>query len=70
MAKTVEEAKANGAAYFAAWNDGYWIGYEDGESSAVADLELCIDGIDLPFETDGMCPMDVIREMARLIALQ
>lgn len=65
MAKTVEEAKARGSAYFAAWDDGYWIGYEDGESSAMADLALAIDGFGLPFDTDGMCSMDVIREMAR-----
>ena len=41
----------------------YEMSHRDGESSFEADLNMLLDGLDIPFDTDGMSDFEVVKEL-------
>jgi hypothetical protein len=48
-------------------SDDYERGYKDGESSATADLNMLLEGLDLPFDPNEMDEFDAVRKLAGLL---
>ena len=43
----------------------YDLGYKDGESSHEADLNILLETLEIPFNTDDMSEFDVVRELSK-----